>query len=119
MNNPDSVDVYLNQFEGEQRQRLDVIRKIIKAEAPEATESISYGLVGYKLNKKPLAYFGGFANHTGFYATPHGHAAFTNELSKYKQGKGSVQFPIDKPLPTDLITKMVQFKKEELSGKGR
>ncbi|HCR55948.1 TPA: hypothetical protein DIV49_03165, partial [Candidatus Saccharibacteria bacterium] len=90
-----TVDEYLNNFDGEARIRLDTMRSIVKELAPQAEESFSYGLVGYKLNKKPLVYFGGFAHHTGFYATPNGHEAFKEEFSKYKQGKGSVQFPLD------------------------
>jgi uncharacterized protein YdhG (YjbR/CyaY superfamily) len=67
----------------------------------------------YKLNKKPLVYFAGYANHIGFYATPNGHEKFAKELSIYKQGKGSVQFPIDKPMPIALIQKIVAFRVKE------
>ncbi len=111
MNN---VDAYINTFSGEVKVRLLQLRALIHAEVPAAEETISYGLIGYKLNGKPLVYFGGFARHIGFYATPRGHEAFAAELTLYKQGKGSVQFPLDKPLPIDLITKMVQFKKQDL-----
>lgn len=86
------------------------MRHLIRKNAPEAVESISYGMPGYKLNKKPLVYFAGHANHIGFYATPVGHEAFALELSGYKTGKGSVQFPIDQPLPTELIERMVRFR---------
>lgn len=109
------VDDYINQFEGETKKRLLRTRALVRAQAPEAQEGIMYGLVGYKLNKKPLVYFGGFSHHIGFYATPEGHAEFTQELSQYKQGKGSVQFPLDQPLPVNLITRMVRYKKEQLS----
>ncbi len=64
----------------------------------------------YKLNGKPLVYFAGYENHVGLYTTPSGHAAFEKELSKYKQGKGSVQFPLDEPMPLDLITRIVKFR---------
>ncbi len=67
----------------------------------------------YKLNKKPLVYFAAYKNHIGFYATPSGHAEFSTELSKYKQGKGSVQFPIDEPMPLDLIERIVKFRAAE------
>lgn len=110
------VDEYINQFEGEAKSRLLKLREIIKSEVPEADEGIMYGLVGYKLNKKPLVYFGAFPHHIGFYATPEGHAGFSEELSKYKQGKGSVQFPLDQPLPEDLVKRMVSFKKQQLGG---
>lgn len=92
------------------------MRKIVQENAPEAVESISYGMPAYKLNKKPLVYFGGYQNHIGFYATPSGHTKFKEKLSSYKQGKGSVQFPLNKPLPVDLIAKMVRFRVAENLG---
>jgi uncharacterized protein YdhG (YjbR/CyaY superfamily) len=74
----------------------------------------------YKVNGTPLVYFAAFTHHIGFYATPSGHAEFARELSVYKQGKGSVQFPFDKPLPLDLIARIVRFRVEEnLSGRKR
>lgn len=108
------VDTYINQFDKLVRTRLETLRDLVRTEAQQADEGIMYGLVGYKLNKKPLVYFGGFKNHVGFYATPQGHEAFAEELSVYKQGKGSVQFPNDQPLPIDLIKRMVKYKKEVL-----
>lgn len=107
------VDAYINHFSGNTKKRLLTLRKLIKNEVPEAQEGIMYGLIGYKLYNKPLVYFGGFNHHIGFYATPQGHEQFAKELSQYKQGKGSVQFPLDQPLPIELITRMVQFKKTE------
>lgn len=105
-----NVDEYIADFPTETQAILEEIRAAIKTVAPNADESISYGMPGYKLNGKPLVYFAAFKNHIGFYATPTGHAEFAEELSKYKQGKGSVQFPIDKPMPMDLITKIVKFR---------
>jgi uncharacterized protein YdhG (YjbR/CyaY superfamily) len=81
---------------------------------PDAHEGIMYGLIGYKLNKKPLVYFGGFSKHIGFYATPNGHQAFAEELSTYKQGKGSVQFPLDQPLPVNLVRRGVIYRKGQV-----
>lgn len=107
-----SVDEYIDRFDGEVKTRLVKLRQIIKNEAPDAVESISYGLVGYKLDGMPLVYFGGFPHHVGFYATPSGHEAFKSELSKYKQGKGSVQFPLDEPLPIDLVRRMVRYRRD-------
>lgn len=104
------VDTYLNQFQGEVRERLDTLRHVIKEAAPDASEAYSYGLVGYKRNGKPLVYFGGFAHHVGFYATPNGHAAFQEAFAPYKQGKGSVQFPHTKPLPLDLVRDVVRYR---------
>lgn len=103
------VEAYINQFEGEVKSRLLTIRELVRTEVPEAEEGIMYGLVGYKLSKKPLVYFGGFTHHVGFYATPNGHEAFAEEFAKYKQGKGSVQFPNDQPLPVDLIQRVVRY----------
>ena len=113
-----SVDDYIGQFDGEVRTRLQALRDLVRAEAPEAQEEITYGLVGYKLNKKPLVYFGGFKNHVGFYATPNGHEAFSKEFAAYKQGKGSVQFPLDQPLPAVLIRQVVRYRKEFVNRKG-
>lgn len=108
-----TIDDYINTFPEDIQTLLEKIRTIIKMNAPEATESISYGMPAYKMNKKPLVYFACFKNHVGFYATPSGHAAFAKELSKYKQGKGSVQFPLDKPIPFELIAQIVAFRVQE------
>ena len=108
------VDEYINQFDGEVKKRLETMRTLVRKEAPEAKESYSYGLVGYKMNGKPLVYFGGFKHHIGFYATPNGHEAFANDFSKYVQGKGSVQFPLDEPLPLELVKKVVHYRIEQV-----
>lgn len=110
---PETVDEYISNFPQEIQVRLEKIRNIIKKFAPEALESIAYGIPAYKLNKKPLVYFGGFTKHIGFYATPTGHEKFKKELAVYKQGKGSVQFPLNDPLPEKLISKMVSYKVAE------
>jgi len=85
-----NVDEYFGSFPQETQKILKEIRQIIQKSAPESVESISYGMPAYKLNGKPLVYFAAFKNHIGFYATPTGHVAFSEKLSKYKQGKGSV-----------------------------
>jgi uncharacterized protein YdhG (YjbR/CyaY superfamily) len=108
-----SVDEYIQEFEKETQQRLITLRKLIQEAAPEAVESISYGMPAYKLNGKPLVYFGGYKSHIGFYATPTGHKTFEKELSNYKQGKGSVQFPLNEPLPEKLIQEIVLFRLSE------
>ncbi|WP_043023551.1 iron chaperone [Fluviicola taffensis] len=112
-----NVDQYIQEFEKETQERLIAIRKLIQETAPEAIESISYGMPAYKVNGKPLVYFGGYKSHIGFYATPTGHSAFEKELSKYKQGKGSVQFPLDEPLPVKLIKEIVLFRLAENQAK--
>ncbi len=118
MNNAATVDLYIAEFPAEVQEKLIKVREIIRNAAPGAAESISYGMPGYKLAGRPLVYFAGFKAHIGFYATPTGHEAFAKELSKYKQGKGSVQFPLNKPMPWDLIKRIVEFRvKENLQGK--
>ena len=112
-----NVDEYIRTFPPDIQEHLFQIRAVIKKAAPGAEEGISYGMPGYKLYKKPLVYFAGFKNHIGFYATPSGHSAFAAELSKYKQGKGSVQFPLNKPMPLDLITRITRFRAMENSEK--
>ena len=114
---PSTTDEYISAFPAEIQKILEQVRKTIQQAAPEADETISYGMPAYKLNGKPLVYFAAFKNHIGFYATPTGHEAFAEELSNYKQGKGSVQFPLDKPMPFELITRIVKFRKQELQQK--
>lgn len=108
-----NVDEYISLFPTEVQAKLREIRACIKKQAAQANESISYGMPAYKLNSKPLVYFAAYSKHIGFYATPSGHTAFSNELSAYKQGKGSVQFPLNKTLPIQLIEKIVKFKVHE------
>jgi uncharacterized protein YdhG (YjbR/CyaY superfamily) len=114
MDKPKSTDEYISNFPKEIQILLQEVRKTIKSAAPNTNEGISYGMPAYKLNGKALVYFAGYKNHVGFYATPTGHNEFTKELAKYKQGKGSVQFPINEPMPLDLITKIVKFRVSEV-----
>lgn len=88
-------------------------RSRLHALVPEADESMAYGMPAYKTHGKPLVYFAAYAKHIGFYATPTGHSAFANELSAYKQGKGSVQFPLNAPMPWSLIEAIILFRKQE------
>ena len=104
-----NVDDYIASFEPPTQEILNDIRTVVRNAAPEAIESIAYGMPAYKHNKKPIAYFAAFRHHIGFYATPHAHEEFGKRLSVYKQGKGSVQFPIDQPMPLDLIADMVTY----------
>lgn len=107
------MDEYIDQFPDPVRQILSKVRQVIHDSAPTAVESIAYGMPAYKLNKKRLVYFAGYEKHIGFYATPTGHAKFEPSLSQYKQGKGSVQFPINGPIPYDLIRDIVLFRISE------
>lgn len=86
------------------------MRQIIRETAPAAVESIAYKMPAYKLDNRPLLYFAGYPHHIGLYATPNGHEAFAKEFSVYKQGKGSVQFPHNLPLPTDLVRRVVEYR---------
>ncbi len=106
----ETVDDYISQSDDKVRKRLEEMRQAIREVAPEAVESISYGMPAYKLGGKPLVYFAGFAGHIGFYATPNGHEAFKEEFASYKQGKGSVQFPLTAPLPLDLVRRVVRYR---------
>lgn len=108
-----TVDEYISSFPASTQKLLKQMRATIKKAAPKAEEDISYGMPAYKYNGKRLVYFAGYKNHIGFYATPTGHSAFAKELSKYKEGKGSVQFPIDAPLPLELVTEIVKFRVQE------
>lgn len=107
---PTITDDYIAGFPGDIQLILNQVRATIQQAAPDAEEYIAYGMPAYKLKGKPLVYFAGFKNHIGFYATPSGHSEFAKELSKYKQGKGSVQFPLDQPIPYDLIAQIVEFR---------
>lgn len=107
---PTTVDAYIASFPAATQTLLTQMRETIIAAAPQADECISYGMPAYKLHNKPLVYFAGYAKHIGFYAAPTGHEAFKAELARYKQGKGSVQFPLNQPLPLDLVKRIVAFR---------
>lgn len=108
----DNVEAYIAGFPAAVQKAMQAVRATVKAAAPDALECIAYAMPAYKLNG-PLVYFAGYKNHIGFYATPTGHAAFAEALSRYKQGKGSVQFPLDEPMPLDLISRIVKFRVAE------
>ena len=108
-----SVDKYIKSFPKGIQSLLEKVRATIREKAPEVTESVSYGMPAYKIYGKPLVYFAGFKNHIGLYATPTGHLKFAEELAEYRQGKGSIQFPLNKPIPFDLIGKIVEYRVNE------
>ena len=107
-----SIDEYIAIFPTETQNILQEIRAVIKDAAPEAEEKISYQMPTFFLNGN-LVHFAAFKNHIGFYPAPIGIEAFAQELSQYKGAKGSVQFPINKPMPLDLITKIVKYRVAE------
>lgn len=110
----ENVHSYLECFDGKVLNDLEKVRKQVSDLVPGAVESLSYGIIAYKYNGKPLLYIGGFKYHIGLYATPIGHEAFQDELSKFKQGKGSVQFPAEIELPFDLIRRIIIFRKNTI-----
>ncbi len=107
-----TIDEYIRSFPPEIQQKLEEIRKTIQDAAPEATEAIKYAIPTFVLNGN-LVHFAAFKNHIGFYPVPSGMKAFEEELAVYKQGKGSIQFPLNQPLPLALITRIVQFRVTE------
>jgi uncharacterized protein YdhG (YjbR/CyaY superfamily) len=107
-----SVDDYINSLPTRAKTHLETIRSIVKKVAPNAEETIKYGIPTFRLNGN-LVHYAAFSNHIGFYPTPSGISAFKKELSQYKTAKGSVQFPLDKPLPTELIHRIVEFRVQE------
>lgn len=108
-----TIDEYIAGFPAETQKALQEVRGIVRAAAPDAKETISYAMPTFDLNGHHLVHFAGFAKHVGFYPIPSGIEAFKKELEPYKQGKGSVQFPLDQPLPADLIRRIVEFRVDE------
>jgi uncharacterized protein YdhG (YjbR/CyaY superfamily) len=112
-----SIDEYVADFPIETQKVLEELRALIKASAPGATETISYAIPTFDLNGKHLVHFAGYERHVGLYPAPSGLEAFKEALMPYKQGKGSVQFPLGQPLPTDLIRRIVEFRVAENTSK--
>jgi uncharacterized protein YdhG (YjbR/CyaY superfamily) len=112
MNKPANIDAYISGFPEEKQILLQQIRETIRKVAPQAEEVISYGMPAFKQNGM-LVWFAAFKNHIGFYPFPTGIEAFKEELSAYKGTKGSIHFPLDKPLPLELISYMVTYRLSE------
>jgi uncharacterized protein YdhG (YjbR/CyaY superfamily) len=112
--NFNSVDEYIKSFPEDVQKILGEVREAIKAAAPDAGEKISYNMPTFTLNGKYLVYFAGWKNHIAFYAAPRGNAEFKEDLSAYETGQGTLQFPYSKPIPYDLITKIVKFRVAEV-----
>ncbi len=109
---PQTIDEYIAGFPKDVQEILQHVRQTIREAAPDAQEKISYKMPTFTL-KGNLVYFAAFKNHIGFYPIPSGIEEFKEELSAYEQGKGSVQFPLDKPIPYDLISRIVKFRVKE------
>lgn len=107
-----SINDYISSFPEHIQEKLTELREAIREEAPEAQEKISYQMPTFYLNGN-LVHFAAYSKHIGFYPTPSGIEAFKSELSKYKSAKGSVQFPMEEPLPIELIKKIVKYRVEE------
>jgi uncharacterized protein YdhG (YjbR/CyaY superfamily) len=112
-----TVDEYLSGFPEGIADRLQNLRNTIKKNAPQAEELISYNIPAFKWQGM-LVWYAGYKEHIGFYPGASGIAAFKKELSKYKGAKGSVQFPLDKPLPLGLVAKIVRYRVRENREKG-
>jgi uncharacterized protein YdhG (YjbR/CyaY superfamily) len=109
------IDQFISNYPPEVQTILQKIRALIQKSAPGAEEAMSYGIPTFKLNGKNLVHFSAFKEHIGFYPTPTGIEKFKKELSAYEGAKGSVKFPLNKPIPYALITKIVQFRVKEVS----
>lgn len=115
---PADIDEYIEDFPANVQKILQKIRKTIQKAAPDATEVISYQMPAFKLNRV-FIYFAGYKKHVSVYPAPRGVAAFKKELAEYEGGKGTVQFPLDHPVPYDLITRIVKYRVEEDSASTR
>jgi uncharacterized protein YdhG (YjbR/CyaY superfamily) len=113
---PESVNAYISTFPPDTQTKLHALRECIRKAAPKAEEIISYRMPAYRYHGV-LVYFAGYTNHIGFYPTGSGVQEFKKELSVYKGAKGSVQFPIDRPVPTALVTRIVKFRMKENEAK--
>jgi uncharacterized protein YdhG (YjbR/CyaY superfamily) len=111
---PLTIDQYIGEFQEDLQDILQSIRETINTTAPEAVESINYGIPTFIL-KGNLVHFAAFKKHIGFYPTPSGIEKFRDELSAYEVSKGTVKFPLDRPIPYDLIRRIVAFRVEENS----
>jgi len=107
-----NIDEYIATFPMDIQKKMQELRAVIKSSAPDAVEKISYQMPTFYLNGN-LIHFAAYKNHIGLYPTPNGIEAFSDELSKYKGGKGSKQFPLNEPLPLDLISRIVKFRVAE------
>lgn len=111
-NTPQSIDEYISRFPPEIQEKLNSLRNVIKESAPDAVEKISYQMPTFFLHGN-LVYFAAFKDHIGFFPTASGIEAFKQELTDYKWSKGTIQFPLDKPMPYGLVRKIVKFRAAE------
>lgn len=114
----ETIDKYIVLFPPEIQDRLRKLRQAIREEAPDAEETISYRIPTFRLNGN-LVHFAAFKDHVSFFPTSSGVEAFRQELSGYKISKGTIQFPLDEPMPLDLVRKIVRFRVRENLEKGK
>ncbi|MDO8848251.1 MAG: DUF1801 domain-containing protein [Coriobacteriia bacterium] len=111
-----TIDEYIAEFPPDVQAVLEEMRALIHALAPDAVETISYAIPTFDLGGKHLVHFAGYEKHVGLYPAPSGMEAFKEDLKPYKTGKGSVRFPLDQPLPTELVRRIVEFRLTEVTG---
>jgi uncharacterized protein YdhG (YjbR/CyaY superfamily) len=112
-----NIDEYIAGFPEDTQKKLNQLRSTIRKAAPGVEEKISYAIPCFTLDGRYLIYFAGFANHVSVYPAPRENDAFKEELSQFKGGKGTVQFPLNKPIPTDLVNRIVKFRIKENAAK--
>lgn len=112
-----TIDEYISHFSPELQEKLAELRKVVKDSAPaETEETISYRMPAFRLNGKVLVYFAAFKDHLSFFPTGSGVAAFADELGAYKISKGTIQLPLDQPVPHDLVSRIVKYRVAEVVG---
>jgi uncharacterized protein YdhG (YjbR/CyaY superfamily) len=113
----ETIDEYVEAFPENVQRILEKLRDAVRKAAPEAVESISYDMPTFKLDGKRLVYFSAWKSHIGFYSIPKGNEVFRKQLSPFEGPKGSLRFPLDKPIPYDLVKKIVVLRVREIRGK--
>ena len=108
-----TMDDYIATFPGEIQAALETVRQSIHQAAPEATETMSYGIPTFNLHGKHLIFFAGWKQHLSLYPLPAGDAAFQQAIAPYKRAKGTLRFPVDQPIPSELVKQMVTFLQRE------
>ena len=112
MEKPTSVDQYIKWFPADVQGILENIRRVIKEVAPQAEETISYGMPAFKFNNRVLVYYAAFKDHVSLFPTGEGVEAFKDKLKGYKASKGTIQLPLDKPIPYELISEITKHRAE-------
>lgn len=114
-----TIDEYIAEFPEQTRRALEEVRAVIREAAPGAVETMSYAIPTFDLDGRHLVHFAGYAHHVGLYPGADGIAHFAGELTGYKSAKGSVQFPLDRPLPLDLVRRIAAYRVEQVLAGGR